>query len=125
MAKQRDKPFVVNNTGHIEWFTPKQYIDAVKEVMGDIDLDPASCDEANAIVQAKQYFTKEENGLTQNWFGRVFMNPPYSQGLVSKFANKLIEELTNGNTKEAIVLVNNATETEWFQLKKECHGRKQ
>ena len=109
------KPFVVNNTGHTEWFTPQVYIDAVKAVMGDIDLDPASCDEANQIIQARRYFTKEEDGLKQRWFGRIFMNPPYRQRVVSRFIEKLIVEFTNRNIAEAIVLTNNATETKWFQ----------
>ena len=115
MNKKQSGSRIIYNTGCIEWYTPLDYINAVREVMGDIDLDPASCIEANTIVKAKKYFTKEENGLLQNWFGRVFMNPPYKRGLISKFTDKLIKELVNGNVKEAIVLVNNSTETKWFQ----------
>lgn len=33
-------------TGEIEWYTPRQYLEAVVEVMGNIDLDPASSDAA-------------------------------------------------------------------------------
>jgi hypothetical protein len=43
---------------------------------GDIDLDPASCAEANERVRAKQYFTKDMDGLKQDWTGSVFLNPP-------------------------------------------------
>ena len=40
------------------------------------------------------------------------MNPPYSSDLIGKFVDKLIEQRENYN--QAVILVNNATETEWF-----------
>lgn len=97
-----------------EWYTPLEYIYAIEEVLGHIDLDPASCKEANDIVGADRYFTKEDDGLVQNWSGRVFLNPPYSMPLVEQFTSKAIEEYQLGNIEAAIVLVNNATDTIWF-----------
>lgn len=117
---ERCKPFVVNNSGHEEWFTPQIYADAVRAVMGDIDLDPASCREANQIIRARRYFTKEEDGLKQRWYGRIYINPLYKQGVMSKFVEKLISEFTDRNVTEAIVLTNNATETKWFQDLSSC-----
>jgi len=117
---ERRKPFVVNNSGHEEWFTPQIYADAVRAVMGDIDLDPASCREANQIIRARRFFTKEEDGLKQRWYGRIYINPPYKQGVMSKFVEKLITEFTDRNVTEAIMLTNNATETKWFQDLSSC-----
>jgi hypothetical protein len=44
--------------------------------MGVIDLDPASCEEANCTVKAQTFFSRKENGFTRAWYGRVFLNPP-------------------------------------------------
>jgi hypothetical protein len=46
-----------------DWRTPRKYLDAVREVMGAIDLDPASSKEANETVQAKKFYTEADNGL--------------------------------------------------------------
>jgi hypothetical protein len=43
------------------------------------------------------------------------LNPPYSSDLVRKFIGKLCQHVRNGDIDEAIVLVNNATETKWWQ----------
>jgi hypothetical protein len=107
---------VANNSGKIEWYTPPEYICLARQVMGDIDLDPTSCEKANEIVQASKYFTKEDDGLSREWRGRVFLNPPYSGSLVSAFTAKLVDSCLYGGVTEAVLLVNNATETKWGQL---------
>src|SRR5205085_10834485 len=56
---------------------------------------------------------RKQDGLRQRWTGRVFLNPPYSRGLVGSFVAKLIDE--RANYSQAIVLVISLTETEWFQ----------
>ncbi len=97
-----------------EWYTPKPYVEAARDVMGSIDLDPASCDEAQKVVKAKEYYTEEDDGLSQLWSSNVFLNPPYNMPAVQQFVDRAIHEYETGKIASAIVLVNNATDTGWF-----------
>jgi len=53
-----------------EWYTPAGVIEAAREVLGGIDLDPASSETANRTVGAPRYFTEEDDGLARDWHGR-------------------------------------------------------
>jgi hypothetical protein len=50
--------------------------DLAHEVMGGVDLDPASCAAFNRFVRADCIYTKQDNGFLLPWHGRVFHNPP-------------------------------------------------
>ena len=99
----------------VQWYTPERYIAAVREVLGEIDLDPASCAQANETVRATTYHGVEADGLAHDWPGRVFMNPPYC-GKAGDFVARLIEQYQRGVTTSAILLVSaNSTDTRWFR----------
>jgi hypothetical protein len=102
-------------TGENEWYTPKEYIEPARTVLGNIELDPCSTAEADEVVMAQRYYDIEQDGLQKHWEGAVWMNPPYASDLVGKFTKKLIRHFVNKDVPKAVVLVNNATETEWFQ----------
>jgi phage N-6-adenine-methyltransferase len=108
------KPHVSHSSGNNEWYTPSDIIEAARSVLGGFDLDPASSDLANKTVKAGMFFTSSDDGLEQDWpIGRIWMNPPYAQPLMGLFADRFAAEIQKGSS--GIVLVNNATETAWFQ----------
>lgn len=106
--------------GQNEWYTPVEYVEAVRDVLGRIALDPASSESANEVVSAQRYFTKTDDGLSQSWKARnIFLNPPYAQPFIAQFIEKMVTEAACGNVPEAIVLTHNYTDTAWFHMAEE------
>lgn len=104
-----------------EWYTPARYVNVARRLMGSIDVDPASCKEANQVVRASKYYDVSSNGLDKQWEGKVWLNPPYGydgptrqKANVSSWIEKLIEQYELGVTTEAVLLINATTEKRWF-----------
>lgn len=88
-----------------EWYTPREIIQS----LGEFDLDPATSLEAYRLNQsAKKIYTATDDGLKQEWMGRVWLNPPYSNPLNRYFMMKMAEH-NNG-----IALVFAKIEAKWF-----------
>lgn len=106
-----------------DWYTPPEYAESIREALGgEIGLDPFSCEAANAVIQAGLYFDEQDNAFDQDWYlpeggiRTAYMNPPYQRGLIIQQAmSRFIDEYRRGSFDDGIVLVNNATETAWFQ----------
>ena len=106
---------VSHNSGAHEWYTPPEYIAAARAVLGAIDLDPASSAAANAGVGATRFYTSADDGLSLPWeASTIWLNPPYGQPLIAQFCFKLVETVSPGSVS-AVALVNNASETAWWQ----------
>lgn len=103
-----------SNNRNDEWYTPPEYIESARTVMGGIDLDPASNPVANEHILAGNFYSIENSAFENEWSGKVWMNPPYSR-IIKDFISKLVEEYEAGNVTEAIVVTNNGTDTRWFQ----------
>lgn len=97
-----------------EWYTPLDYINAARQVLGDIDLDPASCQVANEKVKASEYYDVDDDGLTLPWDGRVWLNPPYGDPL--PWVEKLTSSFREGTVTAALLLVNTANSPQWSRL---------
>lgn len=103
-----------------EWYTPAKYIESARRVLGEIDLDPASCVAANRTVKAATFFTQADDGFAQDWHGRVWLNPPYGHNAEHEsnqgvWAQRLIDEYTTDHVDAAILLVSANTSEQWFQ----------
>lgn len=102
-------------TGEIDWYSPAYIVDPARRVMGGIDLDPASTHEANRVIRAERIWTAADDGLSRPWSGRIWLNPPYNRDMVEAFTARAIQAWQAHDVKQACILVNNATETRWFQ----------
>lgn len=67
------------------------------------------CKQKNA--KCDEYFTKEQDGLLEPWYGRVWCNPPYGKG-VKKWVRKAYEYGINGGF--TVMLLPARTDTTWF-----------
>ena len=87
-----------------ESYTPPEIVAAARAAMGGIDLDPASCPEANTVVQADRILTAEDDGCAHDWHGRVWLNPPYNGGQLRRFGLHLATQLDAGNVTACVGL---------------------
>ena len=87
-----------------EWYTPKEIIDE----LGPFDTDPCA-PESPLWPTASVMYNKKDDGLKQEWSGRVWLNPPYSRPLIEKFVEKMAEH-NNG-----IALLYNRCDSKMFQ----------
>ena len=105
------------HTGHYEWYTPPSLVERSRQALGGgIELDPFTHSVANEIVQARHIITEQDNALIADWpkVETMFANPPYALGLIGKCCRRITQEYHAGTYQRAVIMVNNATETEWF-----------
>jgi phage N-6-adenine-methyltransferase len=91
-----------------EWSTPKQFFNEIVYKYGEFDLDP--CCTADS-AKAKKFYTKEDDGLSKEWMGKVWMNPPYGK-YIKDWMRKAYESSLNGAV--VFCLVPARTDTEWW-----------
>lgn len=116
-SKGRDLTDAAVSSASDLWLTPGRVVAMVLEHFeGSISLDPASNGRSGkAHVPADVHFTPREDGLLQDWHGKVYCNPPYGRAL-ARFVEKAILEYECGNADEVILLVPNSSSTAWFRM---------
>lgn len=97
-------------TGSDEWNTPKELADLLYRVLGEFDLDPAS--NPRSHIRAKRSFSESDNGLAQEWRGRVWCNPPYSN--ISPWCERMLAAHKGGAVKLGLVLLPARTSARYF-----------
>jgi hypothetical protein len=96
------------------WCTPPEVINRVVKLFGTIELDPCSNSREHPNVPALAHLVQDDNGLSQPWRGKVYMNPPYGRE-IEPWVSKLVSEHACGNVAEAVALVPARVDTEWFR----------
>jgi phage N-6-adenine-methyltransferase len=91
-----------------EWETPQDFFDDLDNEFG-FEVDVCALPE-NA--KCKLYFSPETDGLTQEWNGVCWMNPPYGRQ-IGKWVEKAYEESRKPNTM-VVMLLPARTDTRWF-----------
>ena len=59
-----------------DYYTPKWIFDLLNI---EFDIDVASPPDGPMFTPCKKYFTQLDNGLNKDWYGSVFLNPPFSE----------------------------------------------
>lgn len=88
------------------WFSPPAIIEALGGAES-FDLDPCS-PAIRPWATAQQHYAPEDNGLILPWFGRVWLNPPYSIALITKFLGRMASH------DRGVALIFARTETDPF-----------
>jgi phage N-6-adenine-methyltransferase len=96
-----------------EWYTPPWVLQLARDILGGIDLDPASSEQANRAVQAHCYYTAADDGYMRPWTGRVWLNPPFSD--TARWARRLAAAYQDGDVAAGLLLVNSAPGYTWYE----------
>lgn len=101
---------VMFSTGKDSWETPQNVFKKLNDEF-KFTLDPCCTRET---AKCKKFYTKNEDGLKQNWGGEtVFVNPPYSSKDQDKWVEKCYKEAQKPNTK-VVALLPARTDTKRF-----------
>jgi len=90
-----------------EWETPQEFFDKLNAEY-HFTLDVCG---TPANAKCEQYFTKEQNGLSKDWTGVCWMNPPYGRE-IGQWMKKAYESAQNGAT--VVCLVPARVDTAWW-----------
>ena len=93
-----------------EWETPQELFDLLSDIFGGFDLDVCA-NENNAKVD--RYFSPDDDGLSRDWTGKCWMNPPYGRE-IGKWVRKARGEYKKHHSL-VVCLVPARTDTRWFQ----------
>jgi phage N-6-adenine-methyltransferase len=98
-----------------EWGTPKWIVDPLSSAVGGFTLDPASGAKPEPYAENRFVGANGENGLERDWFGHVWLNPPYGREHNKDWAEKTFNEAQRDEVKSITALVPASMETNWFQ----------
>jgi phage N-6-adenine-methyltransferase len=92
-----------------EWKTPQALFDELSWIYGGFTPDPCATPQ-NA--KCARFFTREDDGLAQQWDGKVFVNPPYGRD-IGRWVQKAFKESLRGAF--VVCRLPARTDTCWWQ----------
>jgi len=108
---------VLTSSKSNEWYTPKWLVDKALEVLGTIDVDPASNPLANKWIKARRYYFTD--GLSMPWFGNVWLNPPRGvengKSVQGVWGNRMEQLYTKGDIFQGILLIRAVQGYDWYE----------
>lgn len=129
---------VLTSKETVDWYTPREYTDMAREVLGGIDLDPASNPVAQGWINAATYYaldlsqfyadsawkaeklqlelareSRRQLDRQPAWRGRVWLNPPFSD--TAAWVRRLSAEYDAGHVSAAVLLVNSNLGYSWYE----------
>jgi phage N-6-adenine-methyltransferase len=107
------KKFYDSHDAGEEWATPGDIWRPLADALGGFDLDPAAGCEPRQI--ATDRFTVEDNGLEKDWYGHVWVNPPYGRKFNRVWAEKAAAEARRPEVKTLTALVPSSLGSAWYQ----------
>lgn len=107
--------YINQTSGDVEYGTDPIIIEAARQTMGGIDLDPASAEWANRTVKAKMFFTLEDDGMCLPWTGRVWLNHPFGRNKNPLWIAKLLDSFISGYVDAACCITFACTSEAWFK----------
>ena len=118
-TRAQSKVALMHSSNASDWCTPVEVLNLACAVMGGIDLDPASSALANQRVRADVFYDEKDDGLNQEWHGRVWLNPPYGKvnGISGArvWSENIIERYRNREIDQGMLLVNASIGERWFR----------
>lgn len=94
-----------------EWSSPPEVVRPLDDAVDGFDLDP--CSGAEQSPFADETYTEDDDGLAQEWFGNVWVNPPYSE--MQPWVDKATAEALCDGVETVVFLCKGDSSTQWWQ----------
>lgn len=95
--------WMVNPAASIQdYFTPPELVNAAREAMGGIDLDPASHWVANRTHKIPEFFDINRSAFDNRWYGKVWLNPPYGDN--APWFREILRYTTSGDIEQLCMI---------------------
>lgn len=98
------------SSNSVIWETPQHIFDSMDKWVGKFDLDVCALEENK---KCDKFFSPSDDGLSQDWFGNCWMNPPYGK-TINQWMKKAYEESQREEVGYVVCLIPSRTDTKYW-----------